>query len=42
MKLTVLGSSSSGNGYIIQSDDEALVIEAGVSLNKLKRALALM
>jgi len=39
MKLTVLGSSSSGNGYIIQSDGEALVIEAGVSLNKLKQAL---
>ena len=39
MKLTVLGSSSSGNGYIIQDNEEALVLEAGVSLTKVKQAL---
>jgi phosphoribosyl 1,2-cyclic phosphodiesterase len=40
MKLTVLGSSSSGNGYVIQSETEALVIEAGVGLMTLKEALS--
>jgi phosphoribosyl 1,2-cyclic phosphodiesterase len=39
MKLTVLGSSSAGNCYILQSDTEALVLEAGVSLTKVKQAL---
>ena len=29
MKLTVLGSSSAGNGYIIQDNEEALILEAG-------------
>lgn len=39
MKLTILGSSSSGNGYIIQDEEEALILEAGFSLNKVKQAL---
>lgn len=40
MELTVLGSSSSGNGYIIQSDDEAIVLEAGIQITKVKQALS--
>jgi phosphoribosyl 1,2-cyclic phosphodiesterase len=39
MQLKVLGSSSSGNGYVIQSETEALVIEAGVGLMTVKEAL---
>ena len=30
MKLSILGSSSSGNGYILQNRSEALLIEAGM------------
>jgi len=39
MKLEVLGSSSAGNGYIIQSETEALILEAGVGLHYIKQAL---
>lgn len=40
MKLTVLGSSSSGNGYILEaSDGSALVIECGLPLIEVKKAL---
>jgi phosphoribosyl 1,2-cyclic phosphodiesterase len=39
MKLTVLGSSSTGNGYIIHNENEALIIEAGIRLSELKIAL---
>lgn len=40
MKLTILGSSSSGNGYILESNDgEKLIIEAGVKIMKYKEAL---
>ena len=39
MKLTVLGSSSAGNCYILQNKDEAIILEAGFNLSKLKRAL---
>ena len=39
MELHVLGSSSSGNCYILQNKDEALVIEAGVSLKEVKKAV---
>ena len=39
MKLKVLGSSSSGNCYIVESDTEALIIEAGVSFKEVKVAL---
>jgi ribonuclease BN (tRNA processing enzyme) len=40
MLLTILGSSSSGNGYILQSDDEAIILEAGVHPTKAKQALS--
>ena len=39
MKLTVLGSSSSGNGYVIQSQSEAIIVEAGMPLITAKKAL---
>ena len=39
MELTILGSSSSGNGYVLQSDEEALIIEAGIHPSKVKHAL---
>ena len=40
MELIVLGSSSSGNGYIIQSDDEAIILDAGIHPSKAKQALS--
>ena len=39
MKLKVLGSGSSGNCYILESDTEALIIEAGVPFKDVKVAL---
>jgi phosphoribosyl 1,2-cyclic phosphodiesterase len=39
MILTVLGSSSSGNGYIIHNGNEALILEAGVRFSTAKKAL---
>lgn len=39
MKLKVLGSGSSGNCYILESDTEALIIEAGVPFKEVKVAL---
>ena len=39
MKLKVLGSGSSGNCYILESDTEALVIEAGLPFMEVKKAL---
>lgn len=39
MKLQVLSSSSKGNCYILQNDQEALIIEAGVPYLDIKRAL---
>ena len=39
MNLKVLGSSSSGNCYILENEKEALVIEAGVSFKEVKKAL---
>lgn len=39
MKLTVLASSSSGNGYILHNDSEALIIEAGVNFKEVQKAL---
>ena len=39
MVLKVLGSSSSGNCYIIENDREALIVEAGVRFIEVKRAL---
>ena len=39
MKLTVLGSSSHGNCYLFESSDSVLVLEAGVPMLQVKRAL---
>ena len=39
MKLKVLGSGSSGNCYILESDTEALIIEAGLPFMEVKKAL---
>lgn len=39
MKLTVAGSSSKGNCYILQNKSTALVIEAGVVLSEVRKAL---
>lgn len=40
MKLKIIGSSSAGNAYILENDQEALLIECGVRWEKIKRALA--
>jgi len=39
MKLICLGSSSKGNCYILESDSEAIVIEVGIPLKEVKKAL---
>ncbi len=39
MVLTVIGSSSSGNCYLLQSEDEVLIIECGVSFKEIKKGL---
>jgi len=39
MKLTVLGSESAGNGYILESSSEVLVMEAGLRIQVVKQAL---
>jgi phosphoribosyl 1,2-cyclic phosphodiesterase len=39
MELSILGSSSKGNCYILQDSDEALIIEAGIKLIEAKKAL---
>jgi len=39
MELTILGSSSKGNCYILQNESEALIIEAGISLMEVKKAV---
>ncbi len=39
MRLSVLGSNSLGNGYILETVQEALVIETGVRLSEYKKAL---
>ena len=39
MELKVLGSSSSGNCYILECGSEALIIEAGISFINVKKAL---
>jgi phosphoribosyl 1,2-cyclic phosphodiesterase len=39
MKLITLGSSSAGNGYLLQSETETLIIEAGIRLSTVKKAL---
>jgi len=39
MILKVLGSESAGNCYLLESDNEVLVIEAGIRLQEIKLAL---
>lgn len=39
MQITVLGSSSSGNGYVIQNGEEAIILEAGIAISAVKKAL---
>lgn len=39
MKLTILGSSSAGNCYIIHNQNEALIVEAGIRFDDVQRAL---
>lgn len=39
MVLKVLGSSSSGNCYVLENKNEALIIEAGVKFLNIKKAL---
>lgn len=39
MKLKVLGSGSSGNCYILESDTESLIIEAGLPFREVKKLL---
>ena len=39
MKLTVVGSGSTGNCYILQNDKEALIIEAGVPFKEVQQFL---
>jgi phosphoribosyl 1,2-cyclic phosphodiesterase len=39
MILKVLGSESAGNCYLIESDIECLIIEAGIRLQEVKKAL---
>ena len=39
MKLKVLGSTSKGNCYILENDHEALIIEAGISISRVRKAL---
>jgi len=39
MKLTIVGSGSKGNAYIVHNEHEALLIEAGCSFEKVKKAL---
>lgn len=39
MKLKVLGSGSSGNCYLLESDTECLILEAGLPFMEVKKAL---
>lgn len=39
MKLKVLGSSSSGNCYILENEKEALIIELGLPFSQIKKGL---
>lgn len=39
MKLTVVGSGSSGNTIILQNDNEALLIDAGIPVLEVKKTL---
>lgn len=40
MKLHILGSSSKGNCYYLESEDEILIIECGISFQEIRKELA--
>ena len=40
MDLKIIGSSSKGNCYILENDNEALIIECGVPMLEIKKALS--
>lgn len=39
MRLTVLNSGSSGNGYLLECGNEILIVECGVPFMEVKKAL---
>ncbi len=39
MRLRILGSNSAGNSYILENDHEALIVEAGIDVRDVKKAL---
>ncbi len=39
MKLSILGSNSAGNCYIIQNEKEALILECGIKFSEVQKAL---
>jgi hypothetical protein len=39
MKLTILGSNSAGNCYIIQNETEALILECGIRFSEVQKGL---
>lgn len=39
MKLTILGSNSAGNCYVIQNEKEALILECGIRFSEVQKAL---
>lgn len=39
MRLIVIGTGSKGNAYVLETEHEALLIEAGVNFNDIKKAL---
>jgi phosphoribosyl 1,2-cyclic phosphodiesterase len=39
MKLSVLGSSSSGNSYVLHNENEALIIECGIKPIEIKKTI---
>lgn len=39
MQLTIINSNSTGNAYILENDREALLIECGVRIDRIKQAL---
>ena len=39
MKLHIIGSSSAGNGYVLESETSALIIECGVPFNEMLKAI---
>lgn len=39
MKLKIIGTGSKGNAYVLENEHEALLIEAGVKIQEIKKAL---